>query len=280
MYGCGKNNYGQQGSGNHLGVTTFTKRASNVAQILYSDTSTWYLSTYGQVLGCGYSQEYQNSSASGSATTDYFTDRGSVNAIKASCSGQTAWYINTSGDLYGCGNNRQGQQGKGEQGWQTNVSTFTNRASNVNSVVASSDATWYITTSGDLYGCGQNTRGKQGMNDNDSYAYVTSFTKRASNVSQVISSQYATWYITTSGDLYGCGLNNYGQQGSGATSNVLTFTKRASNVAQVVCLNDATWYITTSGDLYGCGENVSGQQGNSSTSNVLTFENKMNYLQG
>jgi len=44
--------------------------------------------------------------------------------------------------------------------------------------------------------------------------------------SQVVCGIMVTWYLTTSGDLYGCGNNNYGQQGSGDTTDVLTFTKR------------------------------------------------------
>jgi alpha-tubulin suppressor-like RCC1 family protein len=42
----------------------------------------------------------------------------------------------------------------------------------------------------------------------------------------VFASDRTTWILTSKGELYSCGQNNYGQQGSGNTSNVLTFTKR------------------------------------------------------
>ena len=48
----------------------------------------------------------------------------------------------------------------------------------------------------------------------------------AKGEAQIACSTDTTWYLTTTGDLYGCGSNNYGQQGSGDTTNVLTFTKR------------------------------------------------------
>ena len=90
-------------------------------------------------------------------------------------------------------------------------------------------------------------------------------------VAQVACSQYTTWYLTTNGDLYGCGYGSYGLQGNGTTSNVTTFTKRASGVAQIACSIDTTWYLTTNGDLCGCGYGSFGQQGNGSTSDVTTF---------
>ena len=91
-------------------------------------------------------------------------------------------------------------------------------------------------------------------------------------VSKVCCSGSTTWYIDNNNDLYGCGNNFSGQQGSVDTFKyVLTFTKRASNVKEVVCSTDTTWYITDSGDLYGCGTGDYGQQGSSDTSDVNTF---------
>ena len=91
------------------------------------------------------------------------------------------------------------------------------------------------------------------------------------SLKKVVASQYTTFYITTSGDLYGAGDNSEGQQGNGSTADVTTFTKIASSVADVSASQNTTFYITTSGDLYGAGGNSDGQQGNGSTGNVTTF---------
>ena len=93
-------------------------------------------------------------------------------------------------------------------------------------------------------------------------------------VDKVCCSDYTTWYITDSGDLYGCGNNYFGQQGSGERVDVLAFTKRASNVKEVACSDDTTWYIDNNNNLYGCGLNDNGQQGSGGTSSVLTFTEK------
>ena len=106
---------------------------------------------------------------------------------------------------------------------------------------------------------------------------VGQFTKRASNVKEVVCSEDTTWYIDNNNNLYGCGRGSFGQQGSGDTSNVLTFTKIASNVKEVVCSAYTTWYINNNNNnLYGCGSGSFGQQGSGNTSNVLTFTEKGN----
>ena len=90
----------------------------------------------------------------------------------------------------------------------------------------------------------------------------------------VFSSSNTTWILTPKGELYGCGHNNYGQQGSGDTSNVLVFTKRASNVKDVICSSRTTWYIDNNNNLYGCGANYYKQHGSGGSgygNNVLTF---------
>ena len=138
-------------------------------------------------------------------------------------------------------------------------------------VFASNNTTWILTSNGELYGCGDGDSGQQGSGTYGSSANVYTFTKRAENVKEVSCSDYTTWYIDNNNDLYGCGANWRGQQGSGDTSDVLTFTKRAENVKTVLSTLHTTWYIDNNNNLYGCGDGDSGQQGSGDTSDVLTF---------
>ena len=87
----------------------------------------------------------------------------------------------------------------------------------------------------------------------------------------IFASDSTTWILTTKGDLYGCGRNSCGQQGSGDTSDVLVFTKRAENVKTVSCSEGTTWYMDNNNNFYGCGDNSCGNQGSGDTANVLTF---------
>ena len=60
LYGCGKNDIGQQGSGNTSNVLTFTKRAENVKEVSCSYRTTWYIDNNNKLYGCG-ANEYGQS---------------------------------------------------------------------------------------------------------------------------------------------------------------------------------------------------------------------------
>ena len=220
LYGCGANYYGNQGSGDTDDVLTFTKRAENVKTVSCSQNTTWYIDNNNDLYGCG-----NNSGNQGSGdTTDVltFTKRAS-NVKEVSCSNEITWYIDTSNNLYGCGANYYGNQGSNNTSY---VLVFTKRAENVKEVIYSGGTTWYIDNNNDLYGCGYSSYGQQGSGTSGYSAKVLTFTKRASNVKEVSCSDATTWYIDNNNDLYGCGGNGSGQQGSGDTSIVETFTKR------------------------------------------------------
>ena len=128
---------------------------------------------------------------------------------------------------------------------------------------------WYLDSNGDLWGCGDNQYGQQGIDP--ATTYVSTFTKRASNVKDFTCSESTTWYIDEDDKLYGCGLNDQGQQGTGNTTNVSTFTQRGTNVADVKASGIMTWYLTKDNKLYGTGANGGGQQSTGDTTTVLNF---------
>ena len=270
FYLCGNNSNGQQGSGtsgNGTDVTTFTKRAENVAQIFGSGSTTGYLTTSGEFYLCGYNGNGQQGSGN---MTDVktFTKR-AENVAQIFGSDYTTGYITTSGEFYLCGGGSSGQQGSGNT---SIVKTFTKRAENVAQIFCINNTSGYLTTSGDFYLCGYNQYGQQGNGTSSFTTHVTTFTKRAENVAQIFLTYYTSGYLTTSGEFYLCGSGDYGQQGSGDTTKVTTFTKRAENVAQIFLSTNTSGYLTTSGDFYLCGSNSYGQQGNgTSGTNVLTF---------
>ena len=272
LYGCGHNDYGQQGSGDTTIVTVFTKRASNVKKVSCSTYTTWYIDNNNNLYGCG--DDFRGAQGSGLQYNNevlVFTKR-AENVKDFCCSPDTTWYIDNNNDLYGCGHGAYGQQGSGDRYFEVN--NFTKRASNVKKVRCTDETTWYIDNNNDLYGCGLNDYGGQGSGESGNTSHVTVFTKRAENVKDFCCSRLTTWYIDNNNDLYGCGYNFRGQQGSGDTTNVLTFTKRASNVREVVCTEYITWYIDNNNNLYGCGNNGYGQQSAGEPANipyVLTF---------
>ena len=86
-------------------------------------------------------------------------------------------------------------------------------------------------------------------------------------------SSNTTWIVDDDGNLYGCGDNSMGQQGSGDNVKVLTFTKRAENVKNVQITSGTTFYLTNDDSLYGVG--YFGNQGTGSMIDTTTFSLKM-----
>ena len=242
-----------------------------VGKVCCSMFTSWYIDDNNDLYGCG-SSLYGEQGIDDISGVLTFTKRAS-NVKDVACSEYTTWYIDNNNNLYGCGNGSYGQQGSGGT---SNVKTFTKRASNVKEVVCSAYTTrdeyttWYIDNNNNLYGCGTGSSGQQGSGGTSD---VLTFTKRASNVKEVVCSEYTSWYIDNNNNLYGCGYNGSGQQGSGDKTDVLTFTKRASNVKEVSCPIYSTWYINNNNNLYGCGNGTNGQQGTGTSHGtyVLTF---------
>ncbi|WP_293705045.1 hypothetical protein, partial [uncultured Parasutterella sp.] len=77
----------------------FKKKANGVAQVVCSNSTTWYLNKSGELYGCGkgiYGQ--QGNGSTDNVTT--FTKRAD-NVAQVVCSEETTWYLTKAGELYG-----------------------------------------------------------------------------------------------------------------------------------------------------------------------------------
>lgn len=277
LFGCGGNSYGQQGvENNPMYIPVFTQRLSgeSISDVIVSDISTWAITTDGKLFGCGRNNYGQQGSGD---TTDVmaFTQRLIGHTVtKVACSTDTTWVVTSDGKLFGCGDNTYSQQGV-TGGAGSTVLTFTQRleTENIKDIFDSGRTTWAITSSGKLYGCGNNDYGQQGTGSSGSSIGAFQQRLNGESVTKVACSLQTTWALTTDGELFGCGRNTYGQQGSGDTTNVTSFTQRLSDkrIADIFCNVPITWALTTDGELFGCGRNNYGQQASGDTANVLSF---------
>lgn len=74
-----------------------------------------------------------------------------------------------------------------------------------------------------MFLAGDNTYGIQG--DGTTKDNLT-FHKVAENVADCAGSGFNTYYLTNSGELYGCGTNSYGQQGNGTTTDIFVLEEK------------------------------------------------------
>ncbi len=272
LYCWGHNNYGQIGNGTTEIQTKPVKILSNVKSVSYclnyvvsaitenGDLYCWGSNSHGQV---------------GNGTTKIQTTPVKVlsNVKSVSCSAEFMSAITENGDLYCWGYNGDGQIGNGTTEDQTTPVKVLSDVESVFYSVIHDDGGYSvsaITTNGDLYCWGDNSYGQIGNNGN---------TKKQTIPVQVLSNVKSVYYsysdycsvsaITTDGDLYCWGNNNYGQAGNGTTENQTVPVKVLSNVKSVSYSN-SIYYTSVSaimenGDLYCWGHNGYGEVGNGIT---------------
>ena len=205
-------------------LLTLTSRKTTPSIHIQKDRNHWYVPLFSGNKGSVVQSGAYNYTLGGLKVGSYraVIGREAVN-IYVFTSANTTWILTSNGELYGCGSNEYGQQGSGDT---SNVLVFTKRAENVKEVSCSRYTTWYIDNNNNLYGCGYNKYGQQGSGVSGTSNNVLTFTKRAENVKEVSCSDNTTWYIDNNNNLYGCGNNGSGQQGTGGITKVLVFTKR------------------------------------------------------
>ena len=231
LFGWGYNGNGQQGDGTTTMVTTPTQRLTDqtVSKVYSTGPSTWVITTDGKLFGCGANSSGQQGDGTKNDVLN-FTQRLTDYTIKDMfMSYSTTWAITTDGKLFGCGANYNGQQGNGTVGSGTDVTSFTQRLSDITQGIecgsTSGDTTWAITTDGKLFGCGKNNSGQQGDNTTNT---VKTFKQRLNSetAKEVFADPDFTWVLTTDKKIYCTGSNQYGQQGDGTTTQVKIFTQR------------------------------------------------------
>ncbi len=175
--------------------------------------------------------------------------------------------VTENGDLYCWGHNEDGQVGNGATNYaQTSPVKV---LSNVSTVSLGRSYSAAVTTDGDLYCWGYNGYGQVG--NGTTWNHQTSPVKVLSNVSMVSLGDYLgkaySAAVTTNGDLYCWGDNEYGEVGNGTTEKQRSPVKVLSNVSEVSLRGSHSAAVTTNGDLYCWGRNEHGEVGNGMTEN-------------
>ena len=187
-----------------------------------------------------------------------------------SSSKDNSLFLAAVGDAYGCGKNYFGELGLGNT-TQTEVPTFItgqlDGGTPVTDIFASISNSFFLTAAGDVYGCGHNDLGQLGLG-NITQTEVPTYITGLSEGSAVtgVSSADNSLFLTAAGDVYGCGINLYGELGLGNTTQkfsptYITGSAQGSAVTSVWCAERDSFFLTAAGDVYGCGQNRYGVLG-------------------
>ena len=254
LWACGRNDYGQLGTGNTTNKTTFTQVASNVKSvharysyhviIVKNDNTVWT---------CGYNK-YGQLGLGDTTNRSTFTQIPSITAsdIKKI---ETGYYVTAiikkDGTLWICGYNGYGQLGLGDT---TNRSTLTKitSISDVKDISIGNNHSLIVTKNGALYSAGKNDYGELGVAYGVSSQSRVPICAKQSGVKFAVAGYYNSIVVDTDNNAYASGWNTGGCLGDVDTECVLQLIPVISglNIKKISMGDYFTIVITEEGDLY------------------------------
>jgi alpha-tubulin suppressor-like RCC1 family protein len=294
VYSFGSNYYGNLGRA----VGDGSEMSSNLGQVagipaiadIVSDNNrTCFRTSAGQVYSCGYNMygELGRVVANGSPSAINLGQVTGVSNISKIFLGARTFFINTSGAVYSCGMNAYCGLGRNVITGSATVSNLgqTTGLSNVVDIYPNSNnaSTYFRTSSGAIYSCGQNDVGQLGRNVasgdyNGASGNNLAAISGLSNITSVVQYDKSVYFLSSSGAVWSCGSNTYGQLGMPVNSGTptaynLTQITGLSAVQQVVADAHCAFFLTNSGEVYSCGRNYCGALGRVVADGTATVRN-------
>ena len=199
--------------------------------------------------------------------------------------------VTSTGQLYGFGDNQYGQLGNATN----NVGNTPNpvptlvalpgEGGTVTQVAAGYDHTLAVTSSGQLYAFGDNYHGQLGNATNEGASVpnptptLVTLPGGSGTVTQVAAGDDFSLVVTSTGELFAFGDNEYGQLGFGANNGTnspnpspteVQLPGGSGTVTAVAAGDDFSLVATSAGDLYSFGNNYYGQLGTTTNNGVNT----------
>jgi alpha-tubulin suppressor-like RCC1 family protein len=292
IYGTGGNGWGALGINNQNEVLSLTKMIDSgiVGKtpdlICCGANHTVVLMTDRTIFGTGRTNGGQlgiNSKISPTTLTQMINNSGKTPRSIA-CGGQHTLVLMTDNTVFGTGFN-----GWGELGLGFNSTNLANEILVINQMLGVSGKTpssihagqgWSIVlmTDGTIYGTGLNDSGQLGTGNTTNRNTLTLMTNSTGKTPlSVACGQNYTLVLMSDGTIFGTGLNDSGQLGTGNTTNRTTLTQMTNNTGKtpqsIYCGSLNTIVLMTDGTIYGTGRNNEGQlgTGNTTTTNTLTL---------
>jgi len=240
LYSCGYNPYGQLGDGSTTNSSSFLMAQNNTGKKIVSISPDTYfimcLLEDGTVYGFGsnYGGQFGNST-SGISYLNFtqFVNNTGKTVKQISCGGGTTLMLMTDNTVYGCGSNNYNKLSVSGTNFTSlvQVPTTVLSSATITRIQSIKNNIYLLTSSGYIYGCGDNFSGQLG---NGTYTNSSTLTKMTAISGKTPISMYCACdnIIATMNDgtVYACGYNIYGQLATndGVQKNILTQMKLTS----------------------------------------------------
>jgi alpha-tubulin suppressor-like RCC1 family protein len=299
LYAFGENEFGQLGKEEHSGteepnptpaLATLPGATGPVTQVAAGEGHSLAVTSTGQLYAFGENRYGQLGNASNEETTNpnptpaHVTLPGATGPVtEVAAGGFHSLAVTSTGQLYAFGENRYGQLGNATNEETTNPNptpalvTLPGATGPVTQVAAGGYHSLAVTSTGQLYAFGYNFFGQLGNASNEETTEpnptpaLISLPGATGPVTQVAAGAYHSLAVTSTGQLYAFGDNNFGQLGNAThektgqpnpTPVLVSLPGATGPVTQVAAGRGHTLALTSTGQLYAFGENRYGQLGN------------------
>jgi alpha-tubulin suppressor-like RCC1 family protein len=303
LYAFGDNQYGQLGNATNNGteepnptptLVSLPGASGAVAQIAAGREHSLALTSTGQLFAFGNNQYGQlgnatnNENSNPNPTPVAVVLPGASGAVTQIAAGALhSLALTTSGQLYAFGDNQYGQLGNATNNGMAKPNptpalvTLPGASGAVTQIAGGGSQSLVLTSSGQLYAFGDNQYGQLGTATNAGMAKpnptpaLVTLPGASGAVTQIAGGGFHSLALTSTGQLYAFGENNFGQLGS-ATNNEsskpnptpapASLPGASGAVTQIAAGGFHSLALTTSGQLYAFGNNGYGQLGNATNS--------------
>jgi alpha-tubulin suppressor-like RCC1 family protein len=192
---------------------------------------------------------------SGSTSQPRFTNLNTTIYRSVALGQNHALFIDASGTSTGYGVNSLNQLAG------SNKSNVINIATKYNHNLAIIRETTGSSTIDKLYSWGQNSFGQCGVGTIASSIGFTAIPNDSNSYIDVATGENHSLALRSNNTMVACGRNDFGQLGTGGTSNTTSFVSISGNISSIACGQSHSAAITTNGVLYTWGNNNFGQLG-------------------
>jgi alpha-tubulin suppressor-like RCC1 family protein len=272
LFAWGSNSKGQLGLGNNTDFST-PQKVGNLSNWIYITTGEFHslaINSNGELFAWGLNSEGQLGLGNNS---DYNTPQqvgNSTDWIEVSSFGNHTIAINSSGELYSWGLNSYGQLGIGNTS-NMNSPQKVGTSTNWSSVKVGENHSIALNSNGEIFGWGNNQSGQVGVGNYPSTFNTPQRIGYYNNWVEVSAGGNNSGAITSSGNLYLWGNNEFGQLGIGNTS-LKNTPQKVGTAANWEKIDIGSSFIIAKNDLneiFSCGSNLYGQLGIGKTTNQV-----------
>jgi len=274
VYSCGNNNEGQLGHNNNTQllepklIDFFYRNNIKITNISNGSLYSIFLDSTGNVYSCGLNSSGQLGHNNNIQLLEpvrieyFFTNKIIITNIYSRH--RDSFFVDSNSKVYGCGSNSSGQLGLGDQ-VNRNTPTLIPNLNNITQIACGENHTLFLNSTSKVYSCGINVYGQLGHNNNGVIINIPTLIPNFNNITKIACGDNHSLFLNSTGEVYSCGDNYYGQLGLGnyIQYSIPTLIQyfATNNIINVYSNTSHTMFINSTNKIYGCGKGYNGEFG-------------------